>query len=136
MGRCSGPFPHVAEALIVLFTDAVARCGVCTAGLELDKPHTTQADTQWRTFIEHGDSIAFISWCADIIRYWNTPEYMQLQRQAPLYGTMDEPFSFVILSPDGKTDWTLAAWHIHADTESTLPFTEDVMQKMEATLAT
>ena len=120
MGRCSGPFPHVAEALIVLFTDAVARCGVCTAGLELDKPHTTQADTQWKAFIEHGDSIAFIS----------------CQRQAPLYGTIDQPFSFVILSPDGKTDWTLAAWHVHADTESTLPFTEDVMQKMEAALAT
>ena len=49
---------------------------------------------------------------------------------------MDESFSFVILSPDGKTDWTFAAWHVHVDTESTLPFTEDVMQKMEAALAT
>jgi len=159
MSRCNGPYPHVAEALIVIFTNAVARNGKHKSTLHLERPCTAHSHHQWTQFIEHGDSVALISWCADKIRYWHTRKYMKnirywhtrkyvkkchywktrkylkLQAQAPLYGIPDS-LSFKIMSPDGQTDWTLAAWHIHFETNSTLEFTEDIMDRMEAALAT
>lgn len=46
-----------------------------------------------------------------------------------------KPVPFVIMSPDGKTDWTLAAWHIRSETKSKVPFTAAFMKDLEATLA-
>ena len=159
MSRCNGPYPHVAEALIVIFTNVVARSGKYKATLQLERPCTTQSQDQWTAFIEQGDSVALISWCADKIRYWHTRKYMKnirywqtrkymkkidysktskyskLQAQSPLYG-MPESLSFKIMSPDGQTDWTLAVWHVHLETKSTLEFTEGILEKMEVKLAT
>jgi hypothetical protein len=45
-------------------------------------------------------------------------------------------FPFLIVSPDGDTDWTLAAWHIHAyvnaKTLTPEPFTEHFMHDFES----
>ena len=62
-------------------------------------------------------------------------ENKQVQTQSPLCG-MPESLSFKIMSPDGQTDWTLAVWHVHLETKSTLEFTEDILEKMEVELAT
>jgi hypothetical protein len=123
MTHLSGPYPRVAEALIDIFTNAVARWGKYTEGLILDRPCTEHSNAQWQAFMYNGDSVAFISWCADKIRYWHMDEYMQYFIQAPLYG-VPESFDFAIMSPDGQTDWTLAAWHVHKEIhkETTLRF--------------
>ena len=45
--------------------------------------------------------------------------------------TSDPPPAVRIMSPDGHTDWTLAAWWIRSELRSTLPFNTDVLQNME-----
>jgi hypothetical protein len=135
MKAFSGPYPHVAEALVVIFSNALARCGTCTTILQLDTWCNENSEKQWQAFVDHGDSIAFVSWCADKIRYWHTLAYLSLCRQAPLYGAPEKAYSFAIMSPDGQTDWTLAAWHVHYETKSTLPFTSNVVQIMEAEMS-
>lgn len=131
----SGPYPNVENVLFDMFIEAVARCGQFKQVLQLDTPCNKNSNHQWEKFIKKRDSIAFISWCADKIRFWHAPEYMMLMRQSPLYG-VPEQFSFAIMSPDHQTDWTMAAWHIHRETQSTLQFTKDIMNRMEAALAT
>jgi len=143
MTRLRGAYPRVAEALIDIFANAVARWGIYTEGLLLDRPCTEHCNEQWQAFMDNGDSVAFISWCADKIRLWYTDEYMQYCIQAPLYG-VPEPFEFTIMSPDGQTDWTLAAWHVtkHIQKEiqkknkRDLEFTQDILDRIEAGIAT
>ena len=130
----NGPFPRCAEALIVIFANAVARCGIYTALLELDRPCNASSDEQWRAFTQRADSVALITWCADKMALWATPEFMKLQLQAPLCADMPL-MSFKIMSTDGLTDWTLAAWHIHRDTTSSLLFSKDVLHALEEELA-
>lgn len=130
----TGPYRRVAEALLEIFVNAVARCGICKGRLQLDTPSIKErSNKQWRAFCEHGDSVAFISWCADKINYWHTPEYVKYVIQTPLYGT-PKPVPFVIMSPDGKTDWTLAAWHIRFETKSKVSFTSTFIKDLEAAL--
>ena len=124
-----GPFPRCAEVLLTLFVNAVARTGTCVSTLDLDKDY--DSDAQWRAFVERGDSVALMTWCADKINYWASPKYIAKQIQAPIFGGITAPVSFKIMSPDGLTDWTLAAWHIHVATHNTLPFTADVLRLME-----
>jgi len=55
--------------------------------------------------------------------------------QAPVLGDMPE-FPFLVVSPDGDTDWTRAAFHIHAyvnaKTLTPKPFTERFMHDFES----
>ena len=39
---------------------------------------------------------------------------------------------FAIMSPDGRTDWTLALWNIHVRTRSPAPFDEHVLSRTES----
>jgi hypothetical protein len=75
--------------------------------LDLDEPWNKQSDVQWLAFAQHHDSVAFVSWCADKLRHWQTTEYIARQIQSTVLGDMP-PLPFVITSPDGGTDWTLA----------------------------
>jgi hypothetical protein len=124
-----GAYRYVAVVLIDIFTNAVARWGEHTEGLNIDIPNK-----QWDTCMKHGDSVAFISWCADRMEYWQTPDFTHCFQQAPLYGEAKRPVK--IISPDGKTDWTLVAWYVYKDIKSKLPFTKDILIKMDAALAT
>ena len=131
----SGPYPRVADALVDIMANAVARYGDCTKGLQLDEPCNEKISyEQWHAFSHQGDSVAFISWCADKIRSWHTPKYMRYMIQAPLYG-MPKPMDGVIMSPDGQTDWTCVAWHVRYETKSDIPFTKEFINKLEAELA-
>ena len=131
----NGPFPRSAETLLAIFADAVARAGEKWATLDLDEPCNDLSDAQWDAVVQHRDSVAFVSWCADKLRHWRTPEYISRQVQAPVLGVMPE-LPFIIVSPDGCTDWTCAAWHIHAyinaKSRSPTPFTERFMQDLES----
>ncbi len=93
------------------------------------------SNEQWSEFCEHTDSVAFISWCADKIAYWSSPGFAKYTIQAPLYNRMTERPSSKITSPDDRTDWTLTIWHVCHDTKCTVPFTKDILQKIEAVLA-
>ena len=135
MSAWTGHYPHVAEALMAIITNAVARWGADKHTLQLDRPCKAKSNKQWREFCEHKDSVAFISWCADKIQYWASPGFAKYTIQAPLYNKMTKQQSFKIMSPDGRTDWTLAIWHVCRDTKCTVPFTKDVLQKIEAALA-
>ena len=126
-----GPFPRCADVLLTLFANAVARTGRGVSTLELDEDCNEHSDAQWRAFVERGDSLALMTWCADKINYWDSPKYIAKQIQTPIFGGITVSVSFKIMSPDGLTDWTLVAWHIHVETHSTLPFTSDVLQLME-----
>ena len=131
----NGPFPRCAEVLLAVFADAIARAGDKWATLELDEPCNAHSDAQWHAFAEHRGSVAFVSWCADKLTHWSTPEYIARQVQPPVLGVMPE-FPFLIVSPDGDTDWTRAAFHIHAyvnaKTLEPKPFTERFMRDFES----
>jgi hypothetical protein len=130
----NGPFPRCADLLLAVFADAIARAGETWATLELDEKCNDHSDVQWYAFVEDRGSVAFVSWCTDKLTYWRTPEYISRQVQPPVLGDMPE-FPFLIVSPDGDTDWTLAAWHINAKTHKTQtpkPFTERFMHDFES----
>jgi hypothetical protein len=130
----NGPFPRSAEILLAIFANAVARAGEEWATLELDDACNDHSDAQWDAFVERRDSVAFVSWCADKLTHWRTPKFIARQVQAPVLGEMPV-LGFMIMSPDSSTDWTLAAWHIHAYTNAkTLTpkaFTENYMHDFE-----
>ena len=134
----NGSFPRSTELLLAVFADAVARAGSMCVMLELDEPCNERSDAQWRAFAEHHDSVAFVSWCVDKLRHWHTPAYLARQVQPPVLGDVPS-LPFVITSPDGATDWTLAAFHMHAYTtaksKSPKPFTEHFMRDIESTPA-
>ena len=48
----NGQFPSCEEALIVIFTNAVARCGIYTSLLELDRSYNASPDEQWCVFTQ------------------------------------------------------------------------------------
>jgi hypothetical protein len=123
-----GPYRHVAVVLVDIFTNAVARWGEHYDGLNLGNPNK-----QWQACMDEGDTVAFISWCADKMEYWRTPDFKKYWPQAPLYGEPKRQ-DFKIMSPDGKTDWTLVAWYVYKDTNSKLPFTKDILVQIEAAL--
>ena len=123
-----GAYPCVAVVLIDIFTNAVERWGEHTNGLNLDT-----SNDEWEACIQKGDSVAFVSWCADRMEYWRTPDFTHCFPQAPLYGEPKRPVK--IMSPDGKTNWTLVAWYVYKDIKSKLPFTKDILVKMDAALA-
>jgi hypothetical protein len=131
----NGPFPRCAEVLLAVFADAIARAGDKWATLELDEKCNDHSDAQWHAFVEHRGSVAFVSWCADKLEHWSTPEYIARQVQPPVLGVMPE-FPFLIVSPDGDTDWTRAAFHIHAyvnaKSKKPKPFTERFMRDFES----
>ena len=124
----------MADGFLAIFANAVARAGDTWATLELDDACNDHSDAQWDAFVEHRNSVAFVSWCADKLTHWRTPKFIARQVQPPVLGEMPA-LPFVIVSPDGDTDWTLAAWHIHAYTNTkTLtpkPFTEHYMHDIE-----
>jgi hypothetical protein len=80
-------------------------------------------------------ALSFAQWCADKLAYWRTPKFIAKQIQAPVLGNMPT-LPFIIVSPDGTTDWTRAAWHIHAyvnaKTLTPEPFTERFMHDFES----
>jgi len=131
----NGPFPRCAEVLLAVFADAIARAGETWATLELDEKCNDHSDAQWHAFVEHRGSVAFVSWCADKLEYWSTPEYIARQVQPPVLGVMPA-LGFMIMSPDSYTDWTRAAFHIHAyvnaKTQTPKPFTEHFMHDFES----
>jgi hypothetical protein len=133
----NGPFPRCVEVLIAVFADAIAREGDKWVTLELDEKCNDHSDAQWHAFVEHRGSVAFVSWCTDNLNHWRTPEYIARQVQVPVLGVMPA-LGFMIMSPDSYTDWTLAAWHIHAyvnakthNTQTPKPFTERFMHDFE-----
>ena len=75
MSVWTGPYPRVSEALITIFTNTVVRWGEPKEGLQLDRPCNTNSNEQCRSFYQDKDSVAFISWCADKIEYWSTPDF-------------------------------------------------------------
>jgi hypothetical protein len=131
----NGPFPRSAEMLLAIFANVVARAGNTCFLLELDEACNEQSDAQWLAFVEHQDSVAFVSWCADKLRHWKTPAYIARQAQAPVLDDMPE-LPFRIVSPDGHTDWTPAAWaiyvYINAKNLTPKPFTESFMHEFES----
>jgi len=127
-----GPFARSADVLLAVFADAAARAGDTLPELCLDDACNDASTAQWRAFAEREDSVACVSWCADKLRFWGTPAFKRRRHEPPVL-VADMPVTpFAIMSPDGRTDWTIAAWHIHVRTRSPAPFDEHVLARTES----
>ena len=111
-----------------------------------ERGYTTEFDKllgqEWKVKLTwSGDSVAMLTWFAKRINridYWATDASITNKNAARpfLQDITDEvnKLKIKIMSPDGKTDWTRAAYWIYREIGEISIFTVDIMPRMEAFL--
>jgi hypothetical protein len=103
----------------------------------LIKVYADEFEEEWDQFKHSGDSVAMITWFAKRFNMWSGQRFLKMVRDdhaIEVVPDMSGRLGHVIKSPDGKTDWSTAVWWIHYQIDSTLPFTPDVLSRMEESL--
>jgi hypothetical protein len=74
---------------------------------------------------------------ANKFKWWSGEKYLKMVRNTSareIVSDMSGLLPLTIMSPDGQTDWTTAVWWIHYQIDSQMPFTHDVMSRMDECL--
>jgi hypothetical protein len=128
-------------SIIVGMADRYARCAAVLyrmfRGLDMITLDKREFQRQWDETMQSGDSVAMITWCAKRFNWWSDDKYLDMVRTArarEIVPDMSGRTPEKIMSPDRKTDWTTAVWWIHYQIDSQLPFTHDVLSRMEECL--
>ena len=112
----SDTYRYCAETLLDIFQRAMV-------DHRLSKEFEAELQSEFDVWSDGTDSVPFITWCANKINGGS------LSASFPGIGT--PPQTVKIMSPDGHTDWTLAAWWIRGEVDDTLTFTTDILQIIE-----
>ena len=112
----SDTYRYCAETLLDIFQRAMV-------DHRLSKEFEAELQSEFDVWSDGTDSVPFITWCANKINGGS------LSASFPGIGT--PPQTVKVMSPDGHTDWTLAAWWIRGEVDDTLTFTTDILQIIE-----
>jgi hypothetical protein len=116
----SDAYRYCAETLLEIFQRAMR-------DHKLSKEFEAELQEEFDVWSEGTDSVPFITWCANKINGGS------LSASFPGIGT--PPQTVKVMSPDGHTDWTLAAWWIRGEVDDTLTFNADILQTIERRLS-